>query len=125
VEFSRTLYSYLPLLLYSLGMVIGQVLLKQASLAVKVEGMSAASMIGLLKVPIFYVAVGWYGILTVVWVWLLSIYPLSRAYPWVALALVITPFIGVWLYGEPFSWRLVIGLMMIAAGVLVIADGKV
>jgi multidrug transporter EmrE-like cation transporter len=120
----KTLSVYLPLLIYSIGMVVGQILLKQASLSVKGEAASLSGLVVLLKLPIFYVAVAWYGFLTIVWVWLLSLYPLSRAYPWVAVALAVTPLVGVWMYGEPFSWRLVYGLGLIGLGVLVISDGR-
>ena len=124
----KAIASYWPLFLYSLGMVIGQLLLKQASISMKSEsianGLPGVGFLGLLQVPVFYVAIAWYAALTLAWVWLLTLYPLSRAYPWVALALVITPLFGVWLYGEPFTWRLIFGLVIISAGVLVIADGK-
>jgi hypothetical protein len=42
-----------------------------------------------------------------IWVWFLSFTPLSRAYPFVALAFVLTPLLAVSLFGETFR----IGLM--------------
>ena len=43
---------------------------------------------------IFFVALILYAALTVLWVWILSYTPLSRAYPFLALAFALTPALG-------------------------------
>ena len=50
-------------------------------------------MAGFLLNGYFFVAVILYAALTVLWVWILSFTPLSRAYPFVALAFALT---GAW-----------------------------
>lgn len=116
------LRTYLPLMLYSLGMVLGQVLLKQASHSLIGATTLTDKALAMATAPMFYLAIGWYGLLTAVWVWILTLHPLSRAYPWVALSLVLTPLVAVYLYDEPFTPRLGVGLVFIFVGVLLTAE---
>ena len=46
--------------------------------------------------------------------------PLSRAYPFVALAFAITPLLGVWLFGEPINLRLALGITAIVCGLILV-----
>ena len=58
-----------------------------------------------------------YGVTTFGWIWTLQQGPLSRLYPWMALAFVIVPLLSAVLLGErlqPIYW---LGVMMIVAGV--------
>jgi drug/metabolite transporter (DMT)-like permease len=57
-----------------------------------------------------------YAALAVFWVWVLSFTPLSRAYPFVALAFAFTPLLGGLIFGEVISTRLFIGLLFILCG---------
>jgi drug/metabolite transporter (DMT)-like permease len=50
------------------------------------------------------------------WVWILSFTPLSRAYPFVALAFALTPLLAGSLFGETISLRLITGLLFIICG---------
>ena len=50
------------------------------------------------------------------WVWILSFTPLSRAYPFVALAFALTPLLAGLLFGETISLHLIIGLLLILGG---------
>lgn len=60
-----------------------------------------------------------YGSATLLWVWLLKTLPLNVAYPFVSLAFVIVPILGVWILNEPIDWRNIAGGVLIAAGVAV------
>ncbi len=62
-----------------------------------------------------------YAALSLLWVWLLTFTPLSRAYPFVALAFALTPLFGIVIFGEPFSTRLAIGIALILCGLLFVA----
>ena len=62
-----------------------------------------------------------YGALAVLWVWILSFTPLSRAYIFVALAFAATPLLGAIVFLEPISPRLVIGNGLIVCGLLLVA----
>ena len=62
-----------------------------------------------------------YAALTVLWVWLLTFTPLSRAYVFVALAFAVTPLIAAFVFAEPISVRLVIGIGLIFCGLLFVS----
>jgi drug/metabolite transporter (DMT)-like permease len=53
---------------------------------------------------IFFVALILYAALTVLWVWILSYTPLSRAYPFLALAFALTPALGCLVFAEPLRY---------------------
>jgi drug/metabolite transporter (DMT)-like permease len=78
-------------------------------------------LIGLMQNGFFLAALLLYGTLTVLWVWILTFTPLSRAYVFVALAFAITPLAGGVLFGEPISVRLVIGIGLIVGGLVCVA----
>ena len=54
-------------------------------------------------------------------VWVLSFTPLSRAYPFVALAFALTPALGGFVFGEPLSLRLIAGIVLILGGLVLVA----
>jgi drug/metabolite transporter (DMT)-like permease len=105
------------LVLYAAGMSAGQLLFKSAALRyAAAAGDSGQRFIGLLQDSYFVSAVVLYAALSVFWVWVLSFTPLSRAYPFVALAFAITPLLGGLVFGEALSARLFIGLVLILGG---------
>jgi drug/metabolite transporter (DMT)-like permease len=57
----------------------------------------------------------------VLWVWLLTFTPLSRAYPFVALAFAITPLLGGLVFNEPIAPRLLLGIGTVLVGLFLIA----
>jgi hypothetical protein len=78
------------LFVYSLGMSFGQVLFKLAADQTKLE-QSSTFVRTLLTSWYFFAAVLLYGVLSLVWVWILTRVPLSQAYPFIVLAFVFTP----------------------------------
>ena len=74
---------------YSSGLVAGQLLFKIA--AQRADFSSPAGFARLLTDPAFLCAAPLYAILIVLWVWVLTFTPLSKAYLFVALALAVTP----------------------------------
>ena len=69
---------------------------------------------------ILFVAFAFYCALAICWVWILTFTPLSRAYPFVALALAITPMLGGWLFDEPINLRLGLGIAAIVFGLILV-----
>ncbi|TMJ34676.1 MAG: hypothetical protein E6G96_01250 [Alphaproteobacteria bacterium] len=69
----------------------------------------------------FLLALLLYAGFAVFWVWILSFTPLSRAYPFVALAFALTPLLGGLLFAEPISLRLLLGILLILAGLFLVA----
>ena len=112
-----TLTQVLLLAAYAAGMSGGQLLFKSAALRYgAVGGDTSERLLGLLHNVYFLVAVLLYAGLSVLWVWLLSFTPLSRAYPFVALAFALTPFLGALVFQEAVSARLVIGVLFVLCG---------
>ena len=64
----------------------------------------------------FYASIALYGALTVVWIWILTRIPLSRAYPFVILTFVFTPMFAAFAFGEPLNVWYFCGLALILAG---------
>jgi drug/metabolite transporter (DMT)-like permease len=106
---------------YAAGMAGGQVLFKLASLRVASAAPLAERLSGLVLNGFFLAALALYLALTVLWVWILSVTPLSRAYPFVALAFAIVPLLGNLVFSEPLSLRMAIGIGVVLCGLVLIA----
>lgn len=109
---------------YAGGMAGGQLLFKLAALRAAAEGPLGERLMGMMLNGFFVAAVMLYAALAVLWVWILSFTPLSRAYVFVALAFVVTPILGALMFTEPLSGRLVIGAILICCGLLLVAGGN-
>ena len=105
---------------YALGMAGGQILFKAAALRLPADVPFAELVFGLAQNGMFVAALALYLVLSVLWVWVLTFTPLSRAYPFVALAFVITPILGGMVFGEPISLRLALGIAVIAFGLFLV-----
>jgi drug/metabolite transporter (DMT)-like permease len=103
---------------YGAGMASGQLLFKMAAQRFTASGTAASQLIDLTGNVYFFAAFALYCGLAVLWVWILTFTPLSRAYPFVAIAFAITPLLGGWLFGEPISFRLGLGVAAIVFGLL-------
>lgn len=110
----------LVLVSYACGMAAGQVLFKTAALQMPATGTVGQKCLALALNPTFLAAVLLYGLLSALWVWILTTVPLSRAYPFVALAFVLTLSAGVLFFGEALSLRLLLGSALVLAGLMVI-----
>lgn len=108
------------LVFYAIALAGGQLLFKLAALRFEPGSTSVQNIVSLALNPFLIMAVLLYGVLSVVWVWVLRSVPLSTAYPFVALAFVLTAACGILLFKEPFSSRLVLGGLMIVTGLFVI-----
>jgi len=106
---------------YAMAMAFGQILFKIAALRVGATGSLGERLTALAHNGYFAVSVVLYAALTVVWVWILTFTPLSRAYVFVALSFIMTPFFAAALFGEPISMRLVIGIGLIVGGLYCVA----
>ena len=107
---------------YAVGMAGGQLLFKAASLRLVAGATLMERLLSLALNPYFIAALALYFALSVFWVWILSFTPLSRAYPFVALAFAITPLLGGAIFAEALSLRLMIGLGVIVIGLILVAE---
>ena len=106
---------------YAFGMAGGQILFKLAALRVSPERPFTEGIVALLQNGYFLSALAGYFALAVIWVWILSFTPLSRAYPFVALAFAVTPIFSAVLLSEPLTTRLMVGIAVILCGLLLVA----
>ena len=97
---------------------IGQLLFKLSAAQWRVEGWSLATAANLIS-PIFLLAVGLYGVATVLWIFALRSVPLTTAFPLYALTFVIVPILAHFFVGEPLSARTMVGAAIIVAGIAV------
>jgi drug/metabolite transporter (DMT)-like permease len=109
------------LCVYAFGMAGGQILFKLAALRVSPERPFTEGIVALLQNGYFLSALAGYFALAVIWVWILSFTPLSRAYPFVALAFAVTPIFSAVLLSEPLTTRLIVGIAVILCGLLLVA----
>ena len=119
-----TLANVLTLIAYALGMSIGQILFKVSADRAKNDS-AAGFLTSLLTDAYFLLAVLSYGALTLLWVWILTHIPLSRAYPFVVLAFVFTPVLASLMFGESLNAWYFAGLSLILCGlgVLILKAG--
>jgi len=106
---------------YAAAMTGGQLLFKVAALRAAAAASPGERLVAMLANGFFLAAVLLYGALAVLWVWILSFTPLSRAYIFVALAFAATPLLGAIVFLEPISPRLVTGIGLIVCGLLLVA----
>lgn len=106
---------------YALGMAGGQILFKSAALRMPPEVPLLQSLLNLLQNWQFFAAVAIYFLLTIIWVWILRVVPLSRAYPFVALAFAFAPLLGSLWFGEPLPVQRLAGIAIILCGLSLVA----
>ncbi len=71
--------------------------------------------------PLVLTGLACFGLSAIVWLFVLSKIPLSTAYPFVALGIVITVLAGRLLFAEPISLLKLAGVLFIVAGVTMVA----
>lgn len=99
---------------------VGQILFKLGANRIQ-AGSLREMLVSLVLNP--YVIIGGllYAVTVGLWILVLREVPISRAYPFTALAMIIVPLVGLVFFGEAFSWTLVIGGALLVAGIVVIS----
>jgi drug/metabolite transporter (DMT)-like permease len=110
------------LTVFTVSLSIGQLLFKQAGLAMQARSVAEGFAL-VLRLPSFYAALTLYGLATLLWVWILSRVPLALAYPWVAAGVVIVPLLSWWVYGERVNLTFWFGAALIVVGILITQRG--
>jgi drug/metabolite transporter (DMT)-like permease len=109
---------WMQLLSFPFAMAIGQILFKRAAQQIDPGGQW---WLELVRLPAMWAAIALYAGATLLWVRILTIVPLSRAYPFAALAFVLVPAAGQILFDEPLNARYALGTALIVVGVIVAA----
>jgi drug/metabolite transporter (DMT)-like permease len=108
------------LVLFAVALACGQILFKAAAQSIKGPiGFDAQTLFQLLSNRFLLLGLAIYVFAALYWVLLLREIELSKAYLIIALALVLVPLAGTFLFREPFSTRLVIGIVVILVGLAV------
>jgi drug/metabolite transporter (DMT)-like permease len=116
--------SFLQIILLGLfvgGMALGQILFKSVSSSMRTDSGFVDAGVALLLNIHFLIALAIYLALTILWVWLLTFTPLSRAYLFSAGSFLLVPVLSHWLFGEPLSPNVLLGMVAIAAGVVLVS----
>ena len=120
-----TYIQILQLVSFTILMSLGQILFKKTALSLAAHPNESLGLfngiIQALTVPWLYMALCVYGMATICWLYILQRIPLSLAYPFSALAMVMVPIIAVYLFGERLTWSYWIGVLFIFTGIIIIA----
>lgn len=114
-------FDVVVLLGYAVGMSLGQLLFKLAADRAAAVGSGESFWRAVLTSPMFFASVFLYAALTLLWVWILSRVELSKAYPFVVLALVVTPLFAAYFFSEKLNvwYFLSLGLILGGLGLLI------
>jgi drug/metabolite transporter (DMT)-like permease len=108
------------LVLFAVSLACGQVLFKAAAQSVKGPmGVDLRTALQLATNSYLLLGLVIYGAATVLWIYLLRDLELSRAYPVVALAFVLVPLLGTFVFGEQLSVRLIAGIAVVILGLAI------
>lgn len=105
---------------FAIILAAGQLLFKKVGLALRGKPLGYG-LAAVVHEPALYGALILYAGATILWIWLLSRIPLSRAYPWVCVALAIVSLASWYLFDERLGPALWLGVALIGTGVVVIA----
>ena len=119
-----TYFQILQLVSFAFLMSLGQLLFKKTALSISSEG-GLNLYEGIMKamlVPWLYMALFVYALATVCWLYILQRIPLSIAYPFSALAMIIVPVLAMIVFGERLNYSYWIGLVLILLGISIIGQ---
>lgn len=107
------------LILSVVGMIsTGQILFKMISKNMPSSFMPS-EWLGFIFAPLTLSVFVLYGVATFLWIYVLKLYPLSTAYPFMALGFLIVPFFSYFLFKEDLSLNLLIGSLFIVLGIII------
>jgi drug/metabolite transporter (DMT)-like permease len=113
-------------MIFSVGMGLGQLLLKFSAQrqSMNADSSWALRLSSLFSDWTFLLGIALYGLLLVYWVWLLTFLPLSRAYPFTLLSLIVAAIGGVVFFNEQLTFQFFVGLAIIGIGLAVLSTGQ-
>ncbi len=103
---------------FSLALPIGQALFKWA--AIHHERQTGPLLGRLITNVPFVAALAWYGLSALVWFFILTRVPLSRAYPFVLAGAGLIPILAWFVFKEPVGWRIAAGYVLMLGGLFVV-----
>jgi len=112
---NSTTINLVSLFVVSGALAAGQILFKRLGLSLQGQEL-ISGLLSLARNPQLYLALAIYGFATILWIWVLSRIPLTRAYPWIAATTAVIPLLGWLVFDERVAGQYWIGLLLIIAG---------
>lgn len=112
---NSTMINFISLSVVTAALAAGQILFKQLGLSLRGQE-PVAGMLSLARNPTLYLALAIYALATILWIWVLSRVPLTRAYPWIAAGTAIIPLLGWLIFDEQVAASYWVGLLLIVLG---------
>lgn len=106
---------YAAAVLCAVGMAAGQILFKISSALHAQSG----TFFSMKTAAAFLTAMLLYGVISIVWVWVLQKSELGRVYPIMAMAFILVPIASHFFFGERFTPQYFIGVMFIMFGIYI------
>ena len=103
---------------FSLALPVGQVMFKSA--AVYFEKQTGPLILKLMTNWPLLGAFAWYGVSSLLWFYILTRVPLSKAYPFALAGTGLVPILAWLLFKEPMTWRISVGFALMLAGLFVV-----
>lgn len=118
---------YVALVISAVATALAQVTLKAGMSTEAVQralyGGTALDVIGaVIRSPAVAGGLAIYALSVGVWLYVLSRIEVSRAYPFVGLGVVVTMILGCAMFGESLSIQKILGTLLVAAGVYLVAS---
>lgn len=101
---------------------VGQLLFKRVGLLMQGRPLQEGIWL-VLASPALYLSLALYAMATALWIWILSRVPLSQAYPWVGVGVVLVPLLARFVHGEKVTLTFWIGAVLVAVGVVITQYG--
>ena len=118
----------LQLIGFAFLMSTGQMLFKKTAISITNLSKEIGDPVGIIEsifraiqIPWFYMALLTYGLATILWLYLLQRIPLSIAYPFTALAMIIVPIFSMFLFEEKLSYSYFMGSILVISGIAIIS----
>jgi multidrug transporter EmrE-like cation transporter len=111
------------LIFVSVAMAVGQILFKLASQSIELTRGPMPLLASLFSWPMALAVVLYAGAL-VVWVVVLASVPLSRAYPFMAVAFALVPFLSSIIFGEHLPWSYWLGTAVLICAIAIISTSR-
>lgn len=118
----------LQLVGFAFLMSTGQMLFKKTAISITDLSNKIGEPVGIIEsifraiqIPWFYSALLTYGLATILWLYILQRIPLSVAYPFTALAMIIVPIFSVFLFEEKLTYSYFMGSILVISGIAIIS----
>ncbi len=106
---------YLGAIICVIGIAFGQLLFKLCANSYR----EYQTILNSTTLSLLFSSLALYGIMTILWIWLLSKSDLCKLYPFMALAFVVVPIQSYLFLGEHITIRYLLGVCLIILGIFV------